>query len=326
MASFERWRRFVDGILPSCTPYEFADKQNAVSTYILYMLDRTQSMFKWSGLPDSIPARMLEMLLQYNGVVTFYRVTGNDTSDKSLVDNVYAFRGAYGGERDIYYRPTLCVIANPRLTRSINARIGEDCSIMYNDSMFVGLLPMFARYATALAENDLSIDIASVNSRIQSLISASDDRTKASADEYLQNVRDGKLASIGENAFFDGIRVQPSATTGARTITDLIELEQYLKASWYNEIGLNANYNMKRESINSGESQLNNDALLPLVDDMLRQRREGAERLNSLFGLNVSVDLASSWEDNEIEIALEQEQTEPETDESEVSEDEKPTE
>ena len=183
---------------------------------------------------------------------------------------------------------------------------------MPNDALYQGMLPMFSRYATAMTETELSLDIACVNSRIIDLMSAPDDRTKASAEEYLRKVRSGSIGVIAENAFLDGIRAQPYGTTGHSTITDLIELEQYHKASWFNDLGLNANYNMKRESLNSAESQLNNDALLPLVDDMLRCRQLAAEKVNSMFGTEISVSLASSWEDNQEEIDLEQESMDPE--------------
>ena len=86
----------------------------------------------------------------------------------------------------------------------------------------------------------------------------------------------------------------------------MIELNQYQKASFWNDIGLNANYNMKRESINSGESQLNDDALLPLIDNLLRERSEGCDRVNAMYGTSISVSLASAWEDNEQEIKAEQ--------------------
>jgi len=182
--------------------------------------------------------------------------------------------------------------------------------------MYIGLLPMFSRYATAMTETELSLNIASINSRVLDFISAPDDRTKESAEKYLEDIYNGKRSVVAENAFLDGIRIRPSSVDTARTITDLIELEQYQKASWYNEIGLNANYNMKRESLNSSESQLNNDALLPLIDDMLIQRQKGLEKVNTMFGTNISVELASSWEDNQIEIDETQEsisETEPAT-------------
>ena len=74
---------------------------------------------------------------------------------------------------------------------------------------------------------------------------------------------------------------------------------------------------MKRESLNTSESQMNNDALLPLVDDMLKCRERAVEKVNEMFGTDISVALSSSWEDNEQEIELEHEQIsgQPETDE-----------
>ena len=127
-------------------------------------------------------------------------------------------------------------------------------------------------------------------------------------------LEDGKIGVVAEQAFIDSLdlRVHP-ASDDTKNLTDLIETVQYLKASWFNELGLNANYNMKRESINSGESQLNDDALLPLVDDMLRRRQEGAEEVNALFGTEISVELASAWEDNAQEIEAEQNALESES-------------
>lgn len=48
---------------------------------------------------------------------------------------------------------------------------------------------------------------------------------------------------------------------------------------------------MKRESLNSEESQMNFDALLPFVDDMLDERERAVELINEYFGTNISVHL-----------------------------------
>ena len=77
---------------------------------------------------------------------------------------------------------------------------------------------------------------------------------------------------------------------------DLIEYEQYLKASWFNEMGLDANYNMKRERISNGEVNQNSDALIPFMQNMLNSRKGCVENVNKLFGLNISVELSSVWE------------------------------
>lgn len=265
--------------------YDFNDKELAVRNYIAYMLDRTQRIFEYKGLPDTIPQRMLEFLLQVNGYACFGECKGD----------LYAFYGGLGGEPDAYYRPTICVVANPYLKFNKSFKIDEDCVIMRNDSLLYGLLPLFSRYATAMAENDISFRLSSVNTRIEFLLSAPDDATKAAAEKFLKDIEEGKQGVIASNEFLEGIKAQEVGRS-MRTFTDLIEYQQYLKASWFNEIGLNANYNMKREKLSTTESQMNNDALLPLVEDMLEQRRLACEKINEMFGTDISVDFASSWE------------------------------
>lgn len=289
--------RFVSAMFGGSCEYNFSDKGMAISNHTRYMLARTQSMFKWYGLPDTIPARNLELLLQCRGFAGFYKTS----------QGLYAFGGGLGGEPDPYYMPTILTIANPALNLSVNAQINKDCVVMPNDSLYMGLIPMCNRYSTEMCEAEISMLVAMVNSRIPALIASDNDNTTKSAEKYLKDIKDGKLGVIANRQFFEGVTAQPYGnTSNTNVLTNIIELIQYIKASWYNELGLNANYNMKRESINSGESQLNNDALLPFVDDMLRQRQEGAERVNTMFGTSISVTLASSWEDNQEEIEAEQ--------------------
>ena len=290
------FNKYVYGLLGICHEFDFAEKSSCIKQHIAYMLNRTQSMFKWDGLPETIPERSLELFLQTNGNVCWYEYE----------NDLYVFTGGMGGEPDPYYMPTIYTIANPALKLSKSLKINEECIVMPNDSLYLGLLPMFTRYATGITENELSMQISMINSRIIDLISAPDDRTRESALKYLEDVKAGKLGVIAENAFLDGIKAQPyyNSSNGSG-LTSLIEMEQYLKASWFNELGLNANYNMKRESLNTSESQMNNDALLPLVDDMLNCRKRAIDKINNMFGTNISVDLSSSWEDNAEEIELE---------------------
>lgn len=305
------FNKYVCGLLGGLPEFDFADKTSCIRQHIAYMLDRTQSMFRWEGLPDTISERSLELFLQTNGNVCFYEYDGG----------LYVFTGGMGGEPDVYYMPTVYTIANPALKLFKSLQIGSECVVMPNDSLYLGLIPLFTRYAACMTENELSIKIAIINSRIVNLISAPDDRTKESAEKFLSDIADGKPGVIAENAFLDGIRAQPYGTTAnSNALTNLIEMEQYIKASWFNELGLNANYNMKRESLNSSESQMNNDALLPLVDDMLKCRERAIEKVNEMFGTDISVSLASSWEDNEqeIEIAHEQISGQSETEGSEI--------
>ena len=52
---------------------------------------------------------------------------------------------------------------------------------------------------------------------------------------------------------------------------------------------------MKRERLTETEVLLNNDELLPFVENMLTERRIAIEHVNEMFGTEISVELKSSW-------------------------------
>lgn len=298
MDAVDLFKRYLDKITPSTAPYDFANKKLNQKVQLLYMLNRTRRIFKWENLPDTIPERMLETYLQTNGNVCFYRYNGN----------LYVFTGGLGGKPDEYYRPTVYTISNPALDLSINANINKDCIVMPNDTFYMGLLPLMSRYTTMMCENELSMYLNIIQSRMISLICADDDRTEKSAKIYIEKIIRGEIDVISNSQFFEGLKTQPYTQSAVHSLTDLIEMEQYLKASFYNELGINANYNMKRESLNSEESQLNHDALFPLIDDMLENRKLYTEKVNEMFGTSITVDLDSAWKDNEEEKEIAQEE------------------
>lgn len=292
--------------------YDFKDKEKSTRVYINYMLNRVMSMFKYNGLPDTIPQKMIELYIMVNGHAVIVEHEGN----------LYVCFGGWGGEPNEYYIPTHYIVANPYLKLFKTFKIGEDCVLAHNDSLYFGLMPMFSRYASLLTENDITMRMVDINSRIVSLIDAKDDATRASAEKYLYDIEAGENGVIASNAFLDGITTQPYGEHNYQRLTDLIEFHQYMKASWFNELGLNANYNMKREAITSNESQLNDDMLLPLIDDMFNCRKIWIEQVNEMFGVNWSIEWASSWEDNIEENELTLELLKAEIEDSERSEDE----
>lgn len=266
--------------------YNYKDKPRNVENLMKYMLNRSNIMFQYHNLPDSIPSREIELLLQTNGFGVFIEVEGN----------YYIVNGGLGGEPDVYNMPTEAVISIPALKLNKTYKINEDCIVIPNDSMYLGLLPMYAKYCTLMNENEITMLLATVNKRIQHLLSANDDNTLESAKKFLEKVFDGEIGVIGESKLFESLKVNTTSTTSQVSMKDLFEYEQYLKASMYNEIGLSANFNMKRERLSSSEVEANTDNLYPLVDDMLNSRRKGLEKVNEMFGLDIQVEFNSSWD------------------------------
>lgn len=280
--------------------YDFDGKPNKallLSSYIKYFLARLQSMFVYEGLPDSIPQKWLENYLLTKGTVTWL-MNG---------DQLVVTFGGLGGKPDEYYIPTEVVIANPFLKEGVNGTYIRDKEVvvMYNDTYAQGLMPMLRKWCSMLVEAEIGLNMNAIMSRGSLILTAVDDKTKESAELWLKRLREGQLGIIGESPFLVGnqdssLTVNNIGNT-ATTLTDLIEYTQYIKSCLYNELGLQSNYNMKREAINSNESQLNEDQLHPLIDDMLRERQIGLEKVNAMFGTNITVRFNSAWEINERE-------------------------
>ena len=273
------------------------DKGMLLSSYIRYFLARLQSMFIYEGLPDSIPQKWLENLLLVNGSCVFIK-NGDD---------LIVTRAGIGGKPDVYYIPTECIVANPYVKEGVNRTYtrDEDCVLMVNDTYAQGLLPLLKKYCSMLVENEITMNIADIMARATIILSAADDNTKDSAELFIKHLLEGKLDVIGESPFLVGNQDRAltvnQLSNSAAILTDLIEYQQYIKAGLYNELGLQSNYNMKRESINAGESQLNEDMLHPLIDNMLTERQQALEKVNAMFGTDISVRFNSAWEINERE-------------------------
>lgn len=272
--------------LPYSNGYNYQDKQRNVQTYVKYMVNRSLAMFQYHDLPDTIPQEELEKMLQCGGLAVWYKHN----------NELYVFNANLGGEGDVYNRPTKAIISNPYLKLNKECVIDEDCILMLNDSLAVGLIPMYQKYCTIINETDISLILGTVNKRIQILLSANDDNTVASAKQFIKNIEDGKLGVIAESKLFDSLKTNSVSTSQINGLQEVWELQQFLKASMYNEIGLNANWNNKREKLNSSEVEMNTDNLYPLVDNMLDCRRKALEKVNEMFGTNITVEFNSSWD------------------------------
>ena len=284
------------------------DKKVSSRYYYRYLLSRVLKMFQYKNLPDTIPHEILDRYLFEYGVACITKVG----------DDLYCFYGNLGGEQDAYYRPSKFIVANPHLQGGFTAQIDivypsqladptmtqDDVQpgvLMRNDAEWVGLHPLLARYAYLLAENTLTIRTADVMLRVVAFLTANTDKERASCLEYLKVIDKGEMGVIGNSPFFDGVKLQAPPSNNGSYLTQFIELQQYLKGSFFNEIGLVANYNMKREAIGKGESTLDTDSIFPLAENMLYTRREDLQKVNDMYGTEIEVDFSSSWLSNHLE-------------------------
>lgn len=282
-----------------------ACKEDLAKNYVMLMINRCIQMFEYDNLPDTITTKDMEYLIQNIGYCCFTKVD----------DKYYVFDCSLGGVPNEYYLPTRAIVANPYLKFNKQLVIDKDCVVIKNTSTYTPLLDLHKKYAYLLAEVDISLKYATWHSREVNLIVAETDSSKKDAENLLNKIVDGEeLGVIGGRQGLNNISTYPYSQGNDSTINSLLELRQYLYATWFIDLGINANFNMKRESLNANEVEVNEYALLPLIDDMLNVRKQAVEKINKLYDLNISVKLNSSWNKIQNSIETEEKQNELNTD------------
>ena len=278
---------------------DFEDKEKLFLYHLAVFRKRLLRMFKWEGLPEEITERNLELQTQncYSIIVEHK-------------GKLFMQFGGLGGFPDFNYMPTFATIANPAqpdLPHKFRIYWGYEfsrpeleglpyCVVIPNDSLFMGTLPTNSYYASQLTENDLTLNCNLINFRLMNLLVAGNQDAYKSLKGIMEDLKKGKISSALDDRFLsDKILSLPFGKNEGNTIVQLLEQRQYIKGSFWNEWGVQSNYNMKRESITSSENILNVDSLLSTTDDMLEMRKKAIERIDKIFNVKLDVDFSSAW-------------------------------
>lgn len=276
-------------------------------------------MFEYSNLPSTIPPIALERLLQWCGSCVIWRVPSSHvpigygpsfnfsslTGQTDQSSNLYAFKYTLAEAPDPYDEPYQVVITSPgfRPTISETLEINKDVAIIRNDTNYRGLYQLHKKYAELLAEAEISLRSTMLVLRDQLLFIAKTEKQQKAVERYIAS-RD-----LGEPSFITSNDLgTPLETVVQNTHSNAVELAvnalQAIKAAWYNEIGLNPSFSMKREYTSAQEIDTNTDLLMPIIDDMYESRRIGLENVNALFGTNITVEKSSAWRTKEHSVEL----------------------
>lgn len=260
------------------------NKDIAIKNHIEYMIVRCLEMFKYENLPNTIPAKQLEKMLIENGKI-FFMKKEND---------FYVFDCEYAENQNVYNEYDKVTINNVALNFSGVFEHKKDGIIIHNDSKDLGLIPIIAKYGVQLVENDITLTMTNILSRIQYFISSSDNRTKTQAEIFINKLLKGDFAVISDNAFLESLKVH-NTNIDNKLLSSFIELDRYLKGSLFNELGISANFELKKERMINAELTINDDMLIPLSENMLDCRKQAIKEINKMFDLNIKVELSSIW-------------------------------
>ena len=218
-------------------------------------------------------------------------------------NRLYSCIGNPGGEPDEYYKPTIFTISNPILG-SKQVKDGIDGIIIYNTAIdsfaytghsFIfdnGLYNLISQTATLLADNIISINCSQINSRVLAFVTADSESQAVAGEAVMKRMYAGKPYQILRSDMIDKINVNPLNTSSVGTnLTQLVELHNYIIANFFQSIGIKSNNVMKRERLINSEIDSQNDYLKISLLEILTSWQAGFDRVNELYGTDISVNL-----------------------------------
>ena len=300
------------------------DKDRLIRDNYFMLLNKTAQMFDYDGLPSTMPKVALELLLQTEGSAVIWRVpekyqpigfgpafqySALDSSDS----NLYAMSYTLADAPDPYDQPYKVVLTNPgfRPTISETLEINNECVIIKNDTYMRGLHWLNYKYAYLLTEAEISLRSTLICLRDQLTFIAKTEPQRAAVSKYIKDREEGVPGSILAPDL--GSQLEAIKGDGRTNSVELaVNGRQAIYAAWYNEIGLNPSFSLKREYTSAQEIDTNTDLLIPSVDDMLHCRELACESINAMFGTNISVRKSSAWslKQEQIDLAVKVEEAE----------------
>ena len=255
-----------------------------INSYISdYLLNNALSIFKYDGLPDNIKAVDLEKNLLRFGKILFTK----------WHDEFYIFSYSDTGKQNYLGEYTNFQVNNPYI--QCNEVFSDDNAVrIFNNDTHEPLINLMGMYSELLTESYITLNMADINSRIPFFISARDNATKASAEIFVKQILDGKQGVIAEQPLFESLKINP--LTDHENISQIVELNKFFYSDYFQKIGLTNLYNNVHDRISATETEFTATSIYPYVDNMKRNRDIAVEKINSMFGLSVTVEFSSSWD------------------------------
>lgn len=242
--------------------------------------------FKWTGLPDSIDPRFLELTLLRYGLSVFYL---EPTMGKHL-----ALQGSPAGTMNWEENPTsFQVVGNLIMSRQLSR---DNCVPIWSNYMRQPDLDIISIYASRLAAMDRTIEVNAKNARRPRIV-ATNENQRLSMSQLTDQIDKGN-AVIQIDADQWGAPnsggALPVAALDLGIDPDVLEKMHILRTREWGEcmgmLGFDFANQDKKERLVASEVDANNSQVDNMRAVNLNARRQACEQINKKYGLDVWVE------------------------------------
>ena len=278
---------FINRYNSKFTPSTVHSSENATAWYFRrYLIQKIMSVFEFKNIPEHWSKDYFLYTLFVWGFVSVIQ------TDKFGVIPQQCSLFGY----DVFYRPTNAKIANPLLRGNLSPKIDVDCTLIRLQPDYGSCWDIVAYYADLLALATESLGINMVNSKLAYVFACENQNVAESMKKLYDVINEGNPAVFADKKLFDEDG-NPLWTTFQNNLKqnyiakDILEDMTKIDARFCTEIGI-PNVNMAKESgVTDNEVEANNVDTQSKVRLWIETIKDGIEKTNEMFNLDLSVKL-----------------------------------
>lgn len=268
-------------------------KETGLSWYFKrYLIQKIISVFKFEGIPET----WAKDYFLYTLFVFGYCAVIN-TNKYGVIPQHCTLSGY-----NIFYRPNRAIIANPLFSKTIEAQIGKDCELIRMAPDWCGVWDIVEYYADLMALTSETVAVNLINSKFSYVFAAEDKASAESLKKLYDQIASGEPAAFADKKLFtdDG---DPSWYLFVQNLKqnyiagDLLEDLAKIDSRFNTEIGI-PNVNIAKASgVGEAEVMANNIDTHSKAALWLETIKDSLEKVNDMFGLNITVSMRFTGEE-----------------------------
>lgn len=280
---------FINRYNAHIRPSTVHSQDNATAWYFRrYLLQKILSVYEFKGIPETWSRTYFLYNLFLWGFVAVI-----ETDKFGVIPQGGMNASLYG--YDVFYQPTNVNIANNLLTGIVTPEIGKECELIKLQPDYGSCWDIIAYYADLLALATESLGVNLVNSKLAYVFACQDKTTAESFKKMYDKINEGNPAVFADKKLFDD-NGDPLWTTFQNNLKqnyvagDMLNDMLKIDARFCTEIGI-PNVNMaKKSGVTDNEVEANNIDTKSKAAVWLETMKEGIEKVNNMFGLDLSVE------------------------------------
>lgn len=251
--------------------------------YARVLSEMCMNRYRWTGLPEEIDPRFLEMTLFSQGLSVFF---WDDEFNR-----YFALRGAGFGVPNMYNNPTeFIVYGNTMVNKTMKS---DMCVPIWNNYLRTGDTDIVGVYARRLSEIDTTTEIDLVHMRVPVLLTADTNERKSVLDAYKQLAEGNPVIAEISSATGLGTLQDKIGSISTGIDKDYLPHVMDAKVRTWNEaltlLGIMNVNSSKRERMVVEEASGSSGQVLAMRAVNLQSRKYACEWINAKYGLDVDV-------------------------------------